>query len=251
MPKNPVAASLCAALVYLLLPASAGAQEGDWKPLFDGESLSGWMVKSRPTDRDKAYWRVEDGTITADVPEGSNHDYIWLLTEAEYDDFELELKVQTYAFGSGNSGIQVRSRYDDEAGWLDGPQVDIHPPGPWRSGFIYDETRGAQIWLAPITGPPSLGTEADAPDGWNWLHADEDDRWNDVRILCRGTHILTVINGVTVADYDGTGRLDDEHHRLRNVGLNGHIGLQIHPGGRMLIRFKDIRLRTAGGEAGR
>jgi hypothetical protein len=39
------------------------------------------------------------------------------------------------------------------------------------------------------------------------------------------------------------GRLDDEAHQTRNVGLKGHIGLQIHPGKQLLIRFKDINVR--------
>jgi hypothetical protein len=37
----------------------------------------------------------------------------------------------------GNTAVQFRSRYDASAtapngGWLDGPQVDIHPPAPFR-----------------------------------------------------------------------------------------------------------------------
>jgi len=51
------------------------------------------------------------------------------------------------------------------------------------------------------------------------------------------------INGVTVADYDGTGRLDDEAHRAHNVGMKGHIALQIHSGRQLLIRFKDVEVR--------
>ena len=62
-------------------------------------------------------------------------------------------------------------------------------------------------------------------------------------IVCRGTKITTVINGVTVADYDETGRLDDEVHRAHNVGMKGHIALQIHSGKQLLIRFTDIELR--------
>lgn len=219
------------------------APADEWIDLFNGRNLEGWMVKCRPADRDKNYWKVDQGAITAVVPKDSNHHYIWLLTEREFSEFELRLKIQTFKSTTGNSGVQVRSRYDDEAGWLDGPQVDIHPPGPWRSGFIYDETRGAQIWLSPITGPPSLATEKDAAQGWNWKHADEADHWNDLRIICNGKKIVTIVNGVTVSDYDGTNRLDDEAHRRRQVGLHGHIGLQIHPGGTMRIRFKEIRLQ--------
>ena len=67
--------------------------------------------------------------------------------------------------------------------------------------------------------------------------------WNEVQITCRGTNIRTFINGVTIADYDGAARLDDETHRARNVSMKGHIGLQIHPGNELLIRFKDIEVR--------
>jgi hypothetical protein len=236
-----LAALLLAALCLATPLAAAPADE--WTELFNGRNLDGWMVKCRPGDRDKEYWKAEGGALTATVPAGSNHHYIWLLTEREFSDFELRLKVQTFEDTTGNSGIQVRSRYDDEAGWLDGPQIDIHPPGPWRSGFIYDETRGAQIWLSPITGKPSVAKEEHAPNGWHWMHAGDGNAWNDVRIICQGKKVTTIVNGVTVCDYDGTGRLDDDAHRARKVGLNGHIGLQIHPGGMMRIRFKEIRLK--------
>ncbi|MHC4402685.1 MAG: 3-keto-disaccharide hydrolase [Planctomycetota bacterium] len=221
--------------------------EDGWVRLFDGKTLDGWVVKCRPPDRDKHYWKIVDGTITADTPAGSKHHYIWLLTEKEYADFELKLEVQTYSTTTGNSGVQVRSRYDDEAGWLDGPQVDINPPGPWRCGFIYDETREAKVWLWPDVGKPANAKPSHAPEGWTWRHADDADAWNQVHVICKGTHIKTVVNGITVADYDGAGRLDDADHRRHNVGLKGHIGLQIHPGKELLIRFKDIRLRSLSG----
>jgi hypothetical protein len=227
-----------------LKPATTKANEAGWTSLFNGENLDGWVVKCLTKDNDKrGYWKVVDGTITAETPPGSKHNYIWLLTEKEYDDFELRMKVQTYGSSTGNSGIQVRSRYDDEAGWLDGPQVDINPPGPWRCGFIYDETREAKVWLWPDVGRPANAKPEHAPEGWKWFHADEKDVWNDVHIVCEGTRIKTIMNGVTVADCDGAGRLDDEAHRSHNVGLKGHIGLQIHSGKQLLIRFKDIEVR--------
>lgn len=219
--------------------------------LFDGQTLNGWAVKCKPKDADKRYWKVVDGTITAEVPPGSDHDYIWLVHEKEFADFELSLKVQTYSTSTGNSGIQVRSRYDDRAYYMDGPQIDINPPGPWRCGFIYDETRGAQVWLWPDVGRPANAKPEHAPAGWKWYHADHPGTtgaWNDVRIVCRGHRIQSFINGVAVADYDGRGRLDDEAHRKHNAGQTGHIALQIHPGGTLLIRFKDLQVRLLPGD---
>lgn len=242
--------------LLLIVSVNTGCRTGDkqqigggWMPLFDGHTLNGWEVKCKRQDRDKKYWTVENEAITARVPQGSRHHYIWLMAVDEYDDFELKLKVQTYADSKGNSGIQVRSRYDDEAGWLDGPQVDINPRGPWRNGFIYDETREVKQWISPITGPPSKAKPHHAPEGWKWFHADREDAWNDVHIICRGAKIKTVINGVTVVDYDGAGVLDDEAHRARDVGMKGHILLQIHPGGPLLIRFKDIMLKAIAPDA--
>lgn len=247
--KIPIAIRSCVPLLAGLLLAmgakdAPAADASGWTSLFNGRSLDGWVVKCRPADSDKTgYWKVADGTITAETPPGSKHHYIWLLTEKEYGDFELRLKVQSYRATTGNSGIQVRSRYDDAAGWLDGPQVDLNPPGPWRNGFIYDETRGVQVWLWPDVGKPANAKPEHAPQGWTWLDADDEDAWNDVRVVCRGTQIQTIVNGVTVADYDGAGRLDDDTHRAHHVGLKGHIGLQIHPGQQLLIRFKDIQVR--------
>ncbi len=238
-------------LVAVALMAQPGLSEekkgkaasDGWVSLFDGKTLDGWMVKCRETDKEKKLWKVADGTITAETPAKSRHHYVWLLTKKVYGDFELYMKVQSLGKSSGNSGVQVRSRYDDKAYWLDGPQVDLHPPGPWRCGFIYDETREVKKWIAPIYGPPSIAKPSDAPADCRWEHADKGDGWNDVRIVCQGTKIKTFINGVPIVDYDGKGRLDDADHAKHNVGMKGHIGLQIHPGGQMLIRFKDIKIK--------
>jgi hypothetical protein len=100
--------------------------------------------------------------------------------------------------------------------------------------------KGAQDKNLPDWIP---STVHDARWGWGTLER----AWTCCRggchIVCQGTKIKTVINGVTVADYDGAGRLDDETHRADNVGMKGHIALQIHSGRHLLIRFKDIELR--------
>ncbi|QDV63095.1 3-keto-disaccharide hydrolase [Crateriforma conspicua] len=235
---------------FLGIYTPASADDGDWQSLFDGKTLSGWHVRCRPEDNDKrGYWRVEDGVILAQGKSPDRHHYIWLLTDKEYDDFELKLKVQTFADCKGNSGVQVRSRYDDDAFWLDGPQIDIHPAGPWRSGFIYDETRSRKVWLWPDVGRPANAKPEHAPEGWTWQHAGDSDHWNDIRIVCRGTQVQSFVNGIKVADLDGRGILDDADHRRLNVGVKGHIGLQIHPGQDIHLRFKDIHIRTIRGQA--
>ena len=105
--------------------------EGDeWLSLFNGKDLTGWIVKCKPADADKQFWQVEDGTILADSMAVKEHDYIWLLTEQQYGDFILRLRFQAYRDNPGNSGIQIRSRYDDQAGWTAPRSISTRPvPG--------------------------------------------------------------------------------------------------------------------------
>ena len=210
-----------------------------WTPLFNGKDLDGWTVKCKPADKDKGFWTVKDGAIACDSMNKGRHNYVWLMTEEEYGDFELRLKVRGQASKSrGNSGVQVRSRYDDKAGWLDGPQVDIHPPAPWRTGLIYDETRETKRWIFPSLKNWSIKRDQ-GPKECRWRPGG----WNNLTIRCKGSRIFTRLNGLTVTDFDGKGILDDRAHRKHNVGLSGHIALQLHSGDKLLIEFKDIYIR--------
>ncbi|MDO8349200.1 MAG: DUF1080 domain-containing protein [Planctomycetota bacterium] len=222
------------------------AAEGGWSPLFNGRDLSGWTVQCRPGDQGKIFWQADAGTILCDSLGRPDHDYCWLVSDREYGDFELRLKFQAYTHSPGNSGIQFRSRYDanDQGGWLNGPQVDIHPPASqsWRTGLIYDETRGEQRWVSPSLPDWKMSAEF-KPAGHVFKYADDGDGWNDLIIIARGTHVKTVVNGVVCTDWDGSGILDNAAHRARNVGRTGHLALQLHAKDQLRIRFKDVVLR--------
>ena len=73
-------------------------------------------------------WTVDDGTILANTIGHKDHFYIMLATNKEYGDFVLRLRIQIERGVTGNSGIQIRSRYNAETGWMEGPQIDINPP---------------------------------------------------------------------------------------------------------------------------
>ncbi|HEY0968201.1 MAG TPA: DUF1080 domain-containing protein [Opitutaceae bacterium] len=221
---------------------AAAKVDAGWTSLFDGKSLDGWHVIARPDDVDKDFWKVEDGLLVCDSRGRKKHNYVWLMSNAEYGDFEFKLKVRSYKDSTGNAGIQVRSRYDHKEQWLDGPQIDLHPPGPYRTGLIYDETRGVKHWIHPVLPGTAMKPE-EGVQGWKWKHADDGDGWNEIHVICRGTQITTTVNGVPAANYDGKGVLDDAAHRALNVGLNGHIALQLHTGSDLYIQYKDIVLK--------
>ncbi len=240
---------LAMASILFSLALSAGCQsagKGDWQPLFNGKSFAGWTVKAKPADVAKAFWTVEDGAILADSMGHKGHDYVWLVTNEEYGDFVLKLKFQAFKDSPGNTGVQIRSRYDDAAFWLHGPQVDIHPPGPWRTGMVWDETRGNQRWLYPKVEKGKWVDESMAVPGVRIHYADQEPIWNELEITAKGTQLRAVLNGVRVMEYDGAGVLDDDLHRKLNVGMRGHIALQIHSGDQVRVRYKDIQINRLG-----
>jgi hypothetical protein len=202
--------------------------------LFDGQTLQGWTMNFLPQDKDFAAkaWTVDNGTILADSTGHTEHFYILLSTDEEYDDFVLRLRFQVERGVTGNSGIQIRSRYNPASGWMEGPQIDINPPNPELTGKLWNEGPGPHRWLS---NEPVVGGK--------FFYADQGDGWNNLEITAQGMHILSVLNGVTVVDYDGVGVLDDELHQQGKVGTKGVIGLQLHSHDQLKLRFTDIRIK--------
>jgi len=241
--------SLAASL--LLVSGFSACQNEQWESLFNGVNLEGWSVKCIPADRGKAYWTVEDECIVCNSMGDREHNYVWLCSEREFDDFHLKLKFQVFRESPGNSGVQFRSRYDDSedasyGGWLNGPQADIHGPDPYRTGLIYDETDGIRRWIHPSLPDWSISPEQvpeSALETRLFYHEDDPEQWNVMEIICRGMTIKTLVNGNLVADFNGEGILDDENHRFSNTGNIGCIAFQLHINDELNIRFKDILIK--------
>ena len=111
MSTTAIAAGLASAMMIIAFAAAADETaapdtkpahaENPWTPLFNGKDLAGWQVKCRPADKDKMFWFVRDGAIVCDSMKDGDHHYVWLMTKAEYGDFELRLKVRGHAPKSG------------------------------------------------------------------------------------------------------------------------------------------------------
>jgi hypothetical protein len=226
---------LLVALWIAALPAPAE----QWKSLFDGRSLAGWRVESKPADQGKEFWRAGKGVIVCDSLGRKDHDYVWLVSEEEFGDFEFRAEVRGFSDSPGNSGVQFRSRYDRQLGWLDGPQMDVHPPAPWRTGLIYDETREVRRWIYPSLKDSRI-EPGQGPARWKW----NKNGWNRLRLVCRGARVRTEINGVVIADFDAAGLLDDEAHRRHNVGMRGHLALQLHVKDELKIEYRNLKVRA-------
>ena len=173
----------------------------DFEALFNGEDLTGWLIKAKPEDTVKNYWTVENEAIIVNSIGDKNHDYVWLVSTREFSNFELQVKFAVYKSSPGNSGVQLRSRYDDEEYWLDGPQIDIHPPLPWRTGFIYDETRGERRWIYPDLPAEQEVDESLRNNEVPLVYSDDEEQWNQLEIYADGNKIQAWLNGDKITDF--------------------------------------------------
>ena len=228
-----------------------GCKSQQWESLFNGENLEGWSVHCIPADKDKEYWSVKEGYIECNSLGDKDHNYVWLASDKEFSDFHLKLQFQLFRESGGNSGVQFRSRYDDSdtarhGGWLIGPQADIHAPSAYRNGLIYDETENVRRWIHPSLPDWNIAPEQAPESALNTtlvFFEDDPEAWNSMEIVCRGTKVETWVNGNLVTNFDGSGILDDELHKLRGSGISGFIAFQLHSNDELKIRFKGISIR--------
>ncbi len=159
-------------------------------------------------DGDMKLWRVENGEIVGQTT-GLKHNE-FLRSQMIAEDFRLTLKVKLVP-DKENSGVQFRSAALPK-GEMKGPQADIGA-GWW--GKLYEENGRGILWKAP---------------GDQFVKKDQ---WNDYVIEARGPRVRTHLNGNLCVD------LEDE-----KIARRGLFALQLHSGGPMEVRFKDIRLEV-------
>ncbi|MEP7259123.1 MAG: DUF1080 domain-containing protein [Flavitalea sp.] len=194
---------------YLLIPfsfflLSAGVYLKGYKSLFNGKDLTGWTIHG--TEK----WYAKDGELICES--GPDKEYGYLSTDKQYNNFILDLKFKQEA--NGNSGVFIRSGIEGTkiSGW----QVEVAPPDN-HTGGIY-ESYGRSWLIQP------------KPEDEKALKMGE---WNTMRIQAINDEVTTWLNGKQMV------YLKDE-----KIGQGkGFIALQIHSGGGIKIRWKDILIK--------
>lgn len=197
---------LAAVTTAIATPLAATAEEG-FVPLFNGKDLTGW-------EGDPFLWKVEDGMLIGRSPGIAYNDF--LTTVREYSDFVLRFEIHLLD-DVGNSGVQIRSRRVPGSMEMIGYQPDV---GPTYWGSLYDESR-RRVTLAQ-------------PSETTLRRALKPDDWNEYEVSAIGKRVVLKLNGIVTVDYTET---DDS---LEQTGL---IGLQVHSGPPLEVRFRNIRIQ--------
>jgi cytochrome c len=197
--------------------------QAGWRLLFDGATANGWHEYGKSGA--PIGWKVVDGALTRTNDGGAD-----LVTDEEFESFELSLEWKIGA--GGNSGVlfHVADGYDYV--WRTGPEMQILDDARHRDG------------RNPLTSA-----------GANYaLHAPERDdtfpvgMWNRARILVDGAHVEHWLNGVKQCEYelwsaDWRARVAaSKFATMPDYGkfARGRIALQDHGDA---VAFRDVKLR--------
>ena len=171
--------------------------------LFNGTNLTGWKIYG--TEK----WYVKDNLLICES--GPDKGYGYLATEKFYDNFILTLEFNQES--DGNSGVFFRSNIEGTkiSGW----QVEVAPPGSHSGGIYESYGRG---WLIQ---PPSEYDDVVVLNQWNFM-----------KIKVFNNEVITWINGIKMININ-----DDK------IGKGvGSIALQIHDGGNIKVKWKNINI---------
>ncbi len=159
-------------------------------------------------DGDPKLWRVENGEIVGQTA-GLKHNE-FLRSQMIAENFRLTLKIKLMP-DKENSGVQFRS-IPLPNGEVKGPQADVGA-GWW--GKLYEENGRGLLWKEPGD-----------------MHVKKEE-WNDYTIEANGPRVRTYLNGQLCVN------LDDPQ-----IARRGLFALQLHSGGALAVRFKDLRLEV-------
>lgn len=197
-------------LLALNTKTAEAQKEGKTTSLFNGKNLNGWIIYG--TER----WYVDDdGTLVCES--GPDEKYGYLGTKKTYKNFDLVAHFNQEA--DGNSGIFFLSSFDGEDGdsgpKVSGWQAEVAPPGDNTGGIYESYGRGWLIQPTADKGDVKMG------------------EWNEMRVRVYQDTVDTWLNGehmIHLVD----GKIGE--------ASKGQIALQIHAGGGIKVRWKDIKL---------
>jgi hypothetical protein len=190
-------------------PETTSTDSAEWKSLFDGKTLQGWM----PVPAGQANFTVKDGAILIKGTKGqlvSNH----TLTS----DFEFQAEVMST--GDSNSGIFLHTNKTGRMNSDSFMEVAI---------AISDQSAGQKgyytgsLWGSAGIQNPQI----------------RDDEWVTLTIKRQGEKISTTLNGKQVVDFDTSS------NQLTRGLSGGFLSLQANTkAGDHLTMVRNIRIRN-------
>jgi hypothetical protein len=210
--------------VMFVLFGSASAFGQEYRALFNGRDLDGWVVEGARQYKDKdgktqLNWTVVDGMLTC---AGRGFGFL-RYDRQKFSDFSLHVEYRMAP--RANSGIGIRTG----------------PFDPTRSRATRPSHAAYEVQLLDDAGKKPSKTSSGALYGYiaPILNATKPSpEWNEIDVDCEGPHIRVVMNGKPVLDVD-----QNMFEPTRGKPLAGYICLQSHT---YQVVFRNVRIRERG-----
>lgn len=210
------AIALLTVLALALTASVASAQlteemkKDGWVSIFDGKTLDGWKNNEK-----KQGFEVKDGAIVG----FGDRNHLYYMEELKNFELKLDVKISK----GGNSGVYVKSQWQDENWPVTGFELQVNAShgDPVKTGSIYNIVK---IFKAP--------------------HGD--DEWFTYHIKCRGNNMEVRVNDELLFIYtdpmEATPKAEKITEQNKRVSQKGYIALQQHDP-KSIPQFKNILLK--------
>jgi len=204
------------ALFFSLSLGSLQAQEEGFVPLFDGQSLTGWVGN-------KSSYLVKEGMIVIEPKGGGGGN---LYTEKEYENFVLRFEFQLTP--GANNGLGIHAPLEGDAAYVGKEFQILDNEAEKYAGLQTYQYHGSLYGVMPA----KRGFLR--PTG----------EWNQQEVRINHPFVTVILNGEIILEGNyleasQSGTLDKKEH----PGLarsRGHIGFLGHGD---LVRFRNIKIK--------
>jgi hypothetical protein len=209
LPLTSLLLALSSAFVLVITSSAVNAAEKD----------SAWQSLITGSDlagwkvpNPNPFWKIVDGVLVGESDEKLTGNMLW--TEKDYRDVVIEVEARWA--GEIDSGIMIRK-----------PDLQMQ--------IGVSRSLKKDMTCSFYTGGKEEYPEAGQAKGIDKLLKPGD--WNKIRLEAKGATFVVWINGKEVANYTNAKYPDA-----------GPIGLQIHPGLKMKVEFRNLRVKTLNGD---
>lgn len=204
-----------------------------WTLLFDGKTTTGW--RNYGSEKIGSAWKVKDGVLYLDTSKKKDWQTLDggdIITNKEYENFELSLEWKIEACGNSGIMFNVVESSENQYAWYSAPEVQVldnacHPDAKiikHRAGDLYDLI--------------SCSIETVKPAG----------EWNQVNIISNKGNLEIRLNGAKVVQTQMHTAAWDElvkgskfkDMKAFGKASKGHIALQDHGNG---VWFKNVKIK--------
>jgi len=220
---NAVFPTRAAIAAFAIVTAAGCASSQQWRPLFDGSSLSAWRGYKSQTMPDG--WAIVGDTL---VKSRGTSD---IITRDQFGDFELTFDWKLSK--GGNAGVFYRGTEEYDAIYWSAPEYQLLDDANHPDGHDRLTSAGAAYGLYP--SPAGIVKPAG--------------EWNSSRLVVNGAHVEHWLNGQKLLAYelwspDWEAKVKaSKFAAYPNYGRarRGYIGIQGDHDGTLMLR--NIRIR--------